>query len=94
MPTGSIMSRSVQRSGHVLCQDDGDDAVLLDLSGERYYGLNRVGTRVWQLLENPSSLAAIHGALCAEFDAPADRIEHDLLALVDQLQSAGLIVVE
>lgn len=88
------MSRSVRRSGHVLCQDDGGDAVLLDLAGERYFGLNRVGTRIWQLLETPSSLAAIHGALCAEFDAPTDRIEHDLLALVEQLQSAGLIVVE
>ncbi len=94
MPTGSIMSRSIQRSGHVLCQDDGGDAVLLDLSGERYYGLNRVGTRVWQLLATPSTLDSIHRTLCAEFEAPADRIEQDLITLVDQLQSAGLIVVE
>lgn len=88
------MSRSIQRSGHVLFQDDGGDAVLLDLAGERYFGLNRVGTRVWQLLEAPSTLDAIHRTLCTEFDAPADRIEQDLITLVDQLQAAGLIVVE
>lgn len=88
------MSRSACRSGHVLSHDEGGNAVLLDLAGERYFGLNTVGTRVWQLLATPSTLDAIHRTLCAEFDAPADRIEHDLLALVEQLQSAGLIEVE
>lgn len=88
------MSRSVRRSGHVLCQDDGDEAVLLDLAGERYFGLNRVGARIWQLMEQPTPLRALHAELCVEFDAPAERIERDLLALMARLQDAGLIELE
>jgi hypothetical protein len=88
------LARRACRAGHVLCQDDGGEAVLLDLAGERYYGLNRVGTRVWQLLAQPTTLADIHRTLCAEFDAPAERIEQDLLALVERLHAAGLIDLE
>ncbi|MFZ5605944.1 MAG: PqqD family protein [Pseudomonadota bacterium] len=88
------MSRSACRSGHVLSQDDGGEAVLLDLAGERYFGLNTVGTRVWQLLEHRISLQEVHRVLCAEFDAPPERIERDLLALAEQLHAAGLITLE
>lgn len=94
MSSQVLMSRSACRSGHVLSQDDGGDAVLLDLAGERYFGLNKVGTRIWQLLEHRTSLQEVHRVLCAEFDAPSDRIERDLLALVEQLHAAGLITLE
>ncbi|WP_374248646.1 PqqD family protein [Thermomonas sp.] len=88
------MSRSVHRSNHVLSQDGDNQAVLLDLAGERYFGLNQVGTRIWQLLGETPSLPDVHARLCAEFDAPPERIQQDLLALVEQLQAAGLITVE
>lgn len=81
-------------AGHVLVQDSGGEAVLLDLAGERYFGLNKVGTRIWQLLEYTSSLSEVCRALCSEFDAPPGRIEQDLHALIEQLRDAGLITVE
>lgn len=88
------MTRSIRRSGHVLSQDDGEETVLLDLASERYYGLNRVGTRVWRLLDTHSSFQQLRGVLCAEFDAPPEQIERDLLALLEQLKSVRLIEVE
>lgn len=88
------MTRSARRSGHVLSQDDGGEAVLLDLAGERYFGLNTVGTRIWQLMSQPITLRELHEALCAEFDASPERIERDLLELVEQLHAAGLITLE
>lgn len=84
----------VKPAGHVLAQDSGGEAVLLDLAGERYFGLNKVGTRIWQLLEHTSSLSEVCRVLCSEFDAPPERIEEDLRALIDQLRDAGLITVE
>ena len=57
------------------------------------FGLNAVGTRVWALLPDAASLGAIHAILCAEFEAPAETIERDLLALATDLSNAGLVVV-
>jgi len=85
-------SRSVQRSGFVLSQEEAGEAVLLDLAGERYFGLNHVGTRVWQLLEQPISPTALCQILSAEFDAPPERIQHDVLALLDRMLAAGLVI--
>ena len=85
------LAHRLHRSEHVLFQDVGGEAVLLDLASETYFGLNEVGTRVWALLPEAASLSAIHTALCEEFDAPTDTIERDLLALAAELAQAGLV---
>ena len=38
-------------SEEVLSQEVNGETVLLDLEGEAYFGLNEVGTRIWQLLQ-------------------------------------------
>lgn len=80
------------RSHDVLSQAVGDEAVLLDLGSEQYFGLNPVGRRIWELLGEHTALVDVHRCLCDEFDAPPAQIEADLLALVGALHSAGLLV--
>ena len=87
------LAHRASRSDDVLFQDIGGEAVLLDLASERYFGLNEVGTRIWQLIETAPPLHEVHDALCEEFDAEAHRIERDLLALVGALADAGLVTV-
>jgi hypothetical protein len=92
-PTAITLAHRASRSDQVLFQNLDGEAVLLDLASETYFGLNEVGTRIWQLIETAPSLSEVHSALCTEFDADATRIKHDLLALVGELSKAGLVTV-
>lgn len=78
-------------SDEVLFQEIGGEAVLLDLASEQYFGLDAVGTRIWSLLDGNASLDRIQEALCAEYDAPRERIHDDLFALARRLLEAGLV---
>jgi len=88
------LSSRVAISDDVLVQDVGGEVVLLDLAGERYFGLDEVGTRIWALLPERSDLDGVHKTLCEEFDALPALIEDELLALVARLTDAGLIRVQ
>ena len=66
-------------------------AVLLSLKTERYYGLDEVGTRMWELFAEGKTLAEAASALAKEFDAPAGTIEADMRTLVDELVKEGLV---
>ncbi len=66
------------------------EAVILDLESGTYFGLNAVGTRVWQLLERHDRLKAVFDALSAEYEVDPGQLERDLLALVDQMAGARL----
>ena len=92
-PHRVTLDDQVQCSGEVLVQEVGGEAVLLDLASERYFGLDPIGTRIWQLLADAPSLQQVHATLCGEFDAPAERIQADLLALVQELAVAGLVEI-
>ena len=90
-PADVTLDTILTRSGEVLFQEVGGEAVLLDLASERYFGLDPVGTRIWTLLGDDDRLEVVCDALCAEYDAEPLLIRDDLLALVAQLAEAGLV---
>lgn len=80
-------------SGDVVARKVGGETVLLDLGSGEYFGLDTVGGRIWELLsEKAQSIADLCNAIEAEFDAPREVIEADMLALVADLRERGLIV--
>jgi hypothetical protein len=66
------------------------EAVILHLDSGTYFGLNAVGTRIWQLMEREGRLTAVLDDLRAEYDAAPDVLERDLLDLVARLVEARL----
>jgi len=87
------LAQQVKPSADVLVQEVGGEAVLLDLTSERYFGLDPVGTRIWTLLGQEARLQQVFEMLCAEYEVEPSRLQTDLLALVAQLAEAGLVEV-
>lgn len=77
---------------HVSCSL-GDEAAILNLKNTVYYGLNPVGTRVWDLVQQARSVSDIRDALLREYDVEAGECERDLLQLLQQMREQGLIEV-
>ncbi|HLW83186.1 MAG TPA: PqqD family protein [Candidatus Acidoferrales bacterium] len=71
--------------------DLGGEAAILGMKNSVYYGLNPVGARVWQLLQEPRSVQEICGTIVSEYDVTAERAESDLLQLLQQMLSEGLV---
>ena len=93
--TPSVESQRTARiAPDVLFQEVGGEAVLLNLASERYFGLDAIGTRIWQLIEQGTPVTGIAARIGDEFDAPMETITSDLDKLLERLIEAGLIVVE
>ena len=72
-----------------------DEAVLLDLERGFYFGLNETGRRVWELIvDDGATVATALRTLGSEFAAPADVLEADVSAVLDELEREGLLVRE
>jgi coenzyme PQQ synthesis protein D (PqqD) len=70
------------------------EAVLLDLGSGTYFGLNEVGTRIWQMIEAGDDEPAIVSTLAAEYAAERAAIAADVKRLLGELRSRRLIVPE
>jgi hypothetical protein len=77
----------------VFCEVE-DGAVLLSTEAEVYYGLNRVGARIWALLPPASvtleDLCSTLGSQYPEVDPGALR--DDVMALLEDLTRCELLV--
>jgi hypothetical protein len=83
----------VAAAGHQASCPLGDEAAILNLNNSVYYGVNPVGARVWNLLQQPRSVQELRDALLGEYEVEADRCERDLLDLLEKMRSEGLIEV-
>lgn len=65
--------------------------IILDLQNGTYYELNETGTCVWELMQKPVNVQTMLDALLAQYDVDAQQCESDLLLLLDDLMTRGLI---
>jgi hypothetical protein len=70
------------------------EAVILNLKSGQYFGLNEIGTRIWNLIQEPNTVGAVFDTLLKEYDVTIDQLEHDLCALLEQMAENELIKVE
>ena len=78
----------------VLFQELEGEAVLLNLETEHYYGLDDVGTRMWQLLAEHGDVATVVEQLIEFYDVDEANLRHDLAHLIAELAEEGLITVQ
>lgn len=87
------LTSHVWPSANVLIQATGDEAIVLDITGERYFGLNEVGARLWALLVSNPSLEDAHHRLLEEYAVIPSELERDLIVIVTELADAGLVSI-
>lgn len=81
-------------SDEVLSQEVNGETVLLDLQGESYFGLNEVGTRIWQLLKSGQTVAEAMSTLLEEYDVSRQQLETDVSDLLAKLIEAELVSLQ
>lgn len=89
-PSISVDSIVVATKHQVSCAL-GDESAILDMQNGVYYGMNAVGARVWNLVQQPRGVREIRDAIVGEYEVTPEQCEHDLLELLDQMKSEGLI---
>jgi len=62
-----------------------------DLEDE-LYTLNETGKAIWNLLDGKMTLKDVAWKLSAEFEAPEDALERDVLGLVTELYQRRMLV--
>lgn len=68
-----------------------EEAVMMSIDAGRYYGVNAVGARIWELLETPRTIAQLCAQICEEFEVDPQTCETEVLKFVDNLITNGIV---
>ena len=67
------------------------EAIVLDTSSGRYFGVNELGARVLTLIENPVTMQEVCDTLAGEYAVERSRLEQDVAAFLSDLKAKNLV---
>ena len=86
------MAKTMTIPAHVHHSKVGDEAVLLNMQDGIYFGLDAVGTRIWELIAGGHNEEEVCDTIVDEYDVDRETAARDLSALLDELLRRGLLV--
>ncbi len=88
------LNQTIALSPDVISREVSGETVLLDLESENYFGLDEVGTRIWQLIKETNDLNSIFKTLLTEYEVSEERLQQDLTVLLTEIEGLGLITLK
>ena len=85
---------TISRTGTLLEAEVDGEIVALNVESGTCYGFNSTATRVWSMIEQPRTIGEICEALVSQFDVQPEDCHRDVVELIRELQSDGLVKSE
>lgn len=71
---------------------DGEYAMMNTEKG-KYYGLDSVASRIWELLDEQKTVDSLIELLLTEYEVKRSTCENDVIEFLEKLNQEGLILV-
>ena len=84
----------VSTSPHQVYTTLGSEAVVLELQASNYFGMNDVGTVVWNFLQQPREVSDVIEHIVNNYEVSAEQAETEILSFLQNLVDKGLVVVD
>ena len=85
------LKTTVQASTKIVTSKLDDEVVMMSADKGTYYGLDDIGSRVWELLASPRTVSSVCYILVGEYDVTRDECEKDVLAWLNELADQNLV---
>ena len=87
------LESNIQRKTVVVHSNLDSASVLLNPISDGYFGLNGVGSRIWELIGENTSVSQVVQQLAAEYDVEAETCQSDVIAFVNEIAAGELIEI-
>lgn len=69
-----------------------DELIMMDIQKGKYFSLNHVATRIWDLLEVPMNLKEICDILVVEYKVDEAQCSEEVGELLNEMMKLGLVI--
>jgi hypothetical protein len=89
-----LPSTPIRRAPDAVSSFVGGETIVLDFASNRFFTLDEVGGRIWELIAERGTFEGILGGVVAEFDVEPGLAKADLERLLSELASRGLVRID
>jgi hypothetical protein len=85
--------QQIQRTDTFIEAPIDGELVLMSIDNGKYYGMDSVASRIWGLLEQPTSLNSIVATLVEEYDVSQTICESETLKFIELLATEKALII-
>lgn len=82
---------SVAQALDIVAAEMDGETLMMSIQNGMYYGLDEVGSRIWELISEPRRVSHLIDRLMEEYEVGRVPCQADTLDLLNQLYKEGLI---
>ncbi|HBS85743.1 MAG: hypothetical protein A2W91_13430 [Bacteroidetes bacterium GWF2_38_335] len=83
---------TIHRDPKMLSSYMDNEIVMMSIENGEYYGLNEIGSRIWELTEKPIKIEDLISKLMDEYEVDRENCMKDTMEFLDKLAEKKLIV--
>ncbi len=87
------LSQKIIRHTDMLSAEIGGEAVMMSIEKGAYFGLNPIATRIWDLIDQPQSIAELIAVISAEYEVSDEQCATDVQEFVSDMIERGIAQV-
>ena len=87
------MNTVVAQIEELVSSDLDGETVMMSIKNGKYYGMDAIGSRIWELIKQPRSVLELCDILLTEFNVDRERCEKDVLVFLNKLAEDNLVKV-
>lgn len=82
----------LNRKMGIMTADMNGATVMLDIESGKYFNLGEIGGRIWEILEQPTSVKDLVSTLVQEYDVTEEQCLEDIVPFLEKMLNRGLVV--
>lgn len=83
----------IKRNKEVFASEIDEEVVMMNVDTGRYYGMDTVGSRIWELVAEEIQVKDVIETLMEEYDVSEEQCKKDVLEFLNELYENKLIQV-
>jgi hypothetical protein len=87
------LDSKIVRDTHIVFNEMDGETIMMSIENGEYYGMNSMGSRIWNLLETPKAVSEICDALLIDFDVTMEQCVKDLLPFLNRMAVKGVVKI-
>lgn len=90
---GIRLNSIITRNLDIDATDLEGEVVMMNLDKGQYFMMNQVGSRIWEIIKEPSTVNNIINTLLGEFQVEKNQCKENVVEFLGKLKNADLIIV-
>jgi len=81
----------VSQVEEIVDSDMDGETVMMSIENGEYYGMDAIGSRIWELIKTPVTVSGLCDQLMEEFEVTREKCSEDVMGFLGELAKDGLI---